>query len=375
LGLACGILRDSALEPIVKSEPARAKAKKIKRRRNLDEEVSRVRATLSKLSKQRGPVLAGPFTGEVGFELLYWVPFLRWAVREFPDLRGRLVAISRGGTEPWIKGLDAHYVDILSLFPSEDFRRHRALADKQRQGMAEFEHDVCEAVKEKLGFGDAAVLHPSLLYQSYFRFLKVNQLAYPLSVERKEDGVVEGMTSIYQPIDVPDAGPLSDLLPDEYVAVRLYSSSSFPDDPEGRRFASAVIEALSRRTNVILLGHPFDLDEHRDVQGDPPPNVISIDHLLRPEDNLALQTAVVGRAKAFVGTYGGFSYLAPFLGVPSLSFSMDRAKTHVWHYELAQRIFEGPEWGDFVALRHSDLPLVELVSREFSFDGATAATI
>ncbi len=123
---------------------------------------------------------------------------------------------------------------------------------------------------------------------------------------------------------MPDPGPLASSLPDEYVAVRLYSSSSFPDNQEGRHFASAVIEALSRRTNVVLLGHPFDLDEHRDVQSDLTSNVISIDHLLRPENNLALQTAVVGRATAFVGTYGGFSYLAPFLGVPSLSFSIDR---------------------------------------------------
>ncbi len=164
-------------------------------------------------------------------------------------------------------------------------------------------------------------------------------------------------------------------MPDEYVAVRLYSSTSFPDDPEGRNFASAVIEALSRRTNVVVLGHPFDLDEHRDVQSDVTSNVISIDGLLRPENNLALQTAVVGRAKAFVGTYGGFSYLAPFLGVPSVSFSIDRGHTHAWHYELAQRIFAEPEFGDFVAMRHSDLPLVQLVAQDFSFEPtATAST-
>ena len=363
-----------AMEPLAKSRSATAKLKRAKRKRSLDEQVLRVRSHLAKLSKHRGPLLAGPFTGEVGFELLYWVPFLRWAVREFPDLRGRLVVISRGGTEPWIRGLDAQYVDILSLFPAEAFRRHRALGDKQRHGMAEFEHEVCEAVKRKLGIGDAGVLHPSLLYQSYFAFLKVNQLAYPMAVTRNEGGVVAGITAVYERIDVPDLGPLAGSLPDEYVAVRLYSSTSFPDDPEGRSFASAVIEALSRRTNVILLGHPFDLDEHRDVQGDVMSNVISIDHLLRPENNLALQTAVVGRAKAFVGTYGGFSYLAPFLGVPSLSFSIDRGHTHAWHYELAQRIFAGPEFGDFVALRHTDLPLVELVARDFSFAPTTAAS-
>ena len=37
---------------------------------------------------------------------------------------------------------------------------------------------------------------------------------------------------------------------------------------------------------------------------------------LPPRDNLAVQAALVAGASAFVGTYGGFSYLAPFLGVP-----------------------------------------------------------
>jgi hypothetical protein len=354
----------------VKAEPP---TKKPKRKKNLADTEERVRGQVARLAKRGGAVLAGPWTGEVGFELLYWIPFLRWAVREFPDLRGRIVYISRGGTKDWLKGLDAQYVDILTMFPSEDFARHRALADKQRHGMAEFEERVCEAVKQERGLADAQVLHPSVLYQAYFRFLKANQLAYPKSVERGEHGV-EGLTSVYRPIEVPDPGPLAELLPDEYVAVRFYSSVPFPDSPAGRQFASAVIKGLTQTTNVVLLGHRFDLDEHRDVKGELPPGVISVDHVMRPENNLALQTAVVGRAKAFVGTYGGFAYLAPFLNVPSLSFSVDRGKTHSWHYELAQQIFEGPEWGDFVAMRHTDLPLVKLAAQDFSPDGASPAS-
>src|SRR3712207_9549526 len=37
-------------------------------------------------------------------------------------------------------------------------------------------------------------------------------------------------------------------------------------------------------------------------------------------DNLAVQTRVVAGARALFATYGGFSYLAPFLGVPSYSW-------------------------------------------------------
>ena len=36
---------------------------------------------------------------------------------------------------------------------------------------------------------------------------------------------------------------------------------------------------------------------------------------MTPENNLAVQTEVIRGAEAFVGTYGGFSYLAPLCGV------------------------------------------------------------
>lgn len=346
----------------------REKAPKRKRSASLDEEVERVRAEISELAGTNGKVIAGPFTGEVGFELLYWVPLLRWAVREFPALRGRLVVVSRGGVHDWIGGLDATYVDVLSLLPAEEFARHRALSDKQRE-MKEFEQKAIAAVAEHLGLCDSAILHPSLLYRSYFRFLKINQLAYPRSLKRRDDRIVHGLTSVYEPISAPARGQLAEVLPNEYVAVRFYSRDSFPESRESAAFAAAVIRSLARTTNVVLIGNPVALDEHRDVQGELPPEIVRVDHLMRPENNLAVQTAVVSNATAFVGTYGGFSYLAPFLNVPSISFSTDRSKTQPWHYELAQGIFDGPGWGGFVALRHADLPLIELVTRGFDSDG------
>jgi hypothetical protein len=339
--------------------------KKEKRKRgSLEEEVEWLRGVVVGLAAKPGPVLAGPFTGEVGFELLYWIPLLRWAVREVPDLRGRLVVVSRGGVHGWVEGLDARYVDILSLFSPEEFARHRAIADKQRE-VRPFDDRVVQAVRERLGALDAPVLHPSLMYEAYFRFLKIHQLAYPRHLVPRPDGVVDGLTAVYAPIARPDRAALPAELPRDYVAVRFYSRDSFPDSPQSAGFASAVIEALCRHTAVVVIGTRVALDEHRDVQGRLPDGVFTIDHAMRPEDNLAVQTAVVAHAKAFVGTYGGFSYLAPFLGVPSISFSIDREKTQSWHYELAQGIFAGPAWGDFVALRHSDLALVDLVTRGF----------
>ena len=36
-----------------------------------------------------------------------------------------------------------------------------------------------------------------------------------------------------------------------------------------------------------------------------------------------MQTAVIAGARAFVGTYGGYAYLAPFCNVPAIAFYSD----------------------------------------------------
>jgi hypothetical protein len=80
---------------------------------------------------------------------------------------------------------------------------------------------------------------------------------------------------------------------------------------------------------------------------------------MTPARNLAVQTAVIARARAFVGTYGGYSYLAPFCGVNSLAFYSERSfKTH--HLHVAQHLFEQLGGTTVVPLDVAQLPIVRL---------------
>jgi hypothetical protein len=60
-------------------------------------------------------VLIGPWTGEVGFELLYWAPFVRWAVDKFRIDPARVTLLSRGGTASWYGIEGARYLDVFEL--------------------------------------------------------------------------------------------------------------------------------------------------------------------------------------------------------------------------------------------------------------------
>jgi ADP-heptose:LPS heptosyltransferase len=53
--------------------------------------------------------------------------------------------------------------------------------------------------------------------------------------------------------------------------------------------------------------------------------VISLRDRLTPQNNLAVQTAVLARSRGFVGTCGGLAWLAPMLGIDTVAvYAEDR---------------------------------------------------
>jgi hypothetical protein len=59
-----------------------------------------------------GTLVAGPWLAEVGYEVLYWVPFLRWVTDRFRVPPERLTLASRGGCQDWYKGMASGYFEL-----------------------------------------------------------------------------------------------------------------------------------------------------------------------------------------------------------------------------------------------------------------------
>ena len=75
-------------------------------------EAEAVRALVAELGQSDRPVVLGPWVGDVGAELLYWIPFLAWARHTGAIDPDRLVVVSRGGTASWYRHLTSRYVDL-----------------------------------------------------------------------------------------------------------------------------------------------------------------------------------------------------------------------------------------------------------------------
>jgi hypothetical protein len=294
-------------------------------------------------------VIAGPWLGEVGYELLYWAPFLRWLTQKHEGLGRRLVVLSRGGVESWYAGIASRYAEIFELATFDELAAWRAapqiagedgaepdaaaLTPRKARRVTHGDVTLVERAAESLGIDDFALLHPSTYFKLMYR---LRDLGAWSSVDR---------VSAFAPIE-PPAEDVD--LPERFVAVRFYSSVAMPSSPENRELVEGILGRLSARRPLVDLDTGLRQDDHVSLAS--APAALRLGDLgIPPARNLAVQTAVLARAEAFVGTYGGLSYLPPLLGVPSLALYTNSGFFHQ-HLERAQRLFSNRGFGGFSAV-------------------------
>ncbi|MBF8299646.1 MAG: hypothetical protein HW394_16 [Acidobacteria bacterium] len=329
---------------------SRTVSEALERARVLDDQAigdRRFARRIEELLRHRRPVIVGPWTGEVGFEVIYWVPFVRWVVRTYRIPPERLLVVSRGGTRSWYDGLAARYADAFEFFSPDEFRVATEEAKKQRR-VGGFDAELVTRVASAHELGRPDLLHPGMMYRLFMPFWK--DLALIASVEKY---------AAYERLPAVDDPVLRDL-PADYVAARFYFSECFPDTPANRAFVASTIDSISRQTPVVLLNTPFAVDDHRDWEP-AGGRVYTVSAHMAATRNLAVQTAVISRARAFVGTYGGYSYLAPFCGVPSLAFYSERT-FKASHLQVARRALERLGHAALVPMHVSDVPLLRLAA-------------
>jgi len=288
---------------------------------------ARVSRRMTRAMSKTGPIVVGPWTGEVGFELLYWIPFVRWLIEKYRIESNRLIVVSRGGAGSWYGSNFGHHFDILSLLSPEKFASEVSRLPLKQQKVTAFDRHLVKLALRNFGSKQISCLHPTLMYglfHSYWKrkvtFNRVDAFtSHSIIPEAPKEFVPEG-------------------LPEEFIAVRFYFSDCFPDTPSNRTFISEVLGMLARKSFVVLLNTGYRIDDHEDFETARSDNVLTLKGSMPASKNLAVQSAVISRARAFVGTYGGYSYLAPLSGIDALAFYSEKTFFN-HHLEYAQRVF------------------------------------
>jgi hypothetical protein len=307
---------------------------------------SRLDRELAALAAGTGPIVAGPWLGEVGFELLYWVPFLAWFSERFSVDRSRLVILSRGGTRSWYEPFAAGYRDVLDYVTPETFKAHhdarvREIGEQKQIRVTGLERELLTLITADAGVAEAPLLHPSLMY----RVLRPFWWGH-LGPEWVQRHTRYRMLSRPAREDLPR-------LPASYVAVKFYFNDCFPASDANCAFVRDVIADLAARGPVVSLSAGIELDDHGGCHVDAH-GVLDLAGATPPSRNLHVQSAVVAHATAFVGTYGGFAYLAPFYGVPCTAYYADANGFSRSHLTMARTALASLGKPDVLEVRGRD---------------------
>jgi hypothetical protein len=275
-----------------------------------------VKRALARAAAGSDPIIVGPWTSEVGYEALYWIPFLHWFADRYGIPSSRVVAISRGGVQAWYRGIADRYVEIFDLMDAASFSAHasarRESGDQKQIVLSAFEQDVARQACARIGVPHAHVCHPGLMYRLFRSFWHDDRALDYLFRHTRYDRVrLKGFVE-------PPPG-----LPVEYAAVKFYTGPALGDSAETRQALRAIIARVAARMPIVVLDTGLAVDEHRDVLFDGIPGVTTLPALRKPSTNLGLQTAVIAGARLFVGTCGGLAWLAPLLGVDTLAIYED----------------------------------------------------
>ncbi|HEY7603061.1 MAG TPA: hypothetical protein VH760_02280 [Gaiellaceae bacterium] len=231
------------------------------------------------------PVVAGPWTGDEIGELLYWIPFLAWAEAATSGLRERLVVVARGEAAPWYAGLGSRLVT-------------------SEQGVA---------------LADTAGIWPATLPPAM-----IGELRETLAVEHP--GFQRRLLGFARvPVPEPPEGPE---LPTSFVAAAF--------GPEDGEAALGVLHAIVEQWPVVVLGagNRIRAELGEDAR------VTIVDAIDR-----GVETAVVARARALVGSYGVLPYLASLLGRPAVALLADPARAAPGDLRLAADFLSVPPYG------------------------------
>jgi len=305
------------------------------------------RAFKQKLKRSTRPILAGPFRGEVGFETLYWIPFLK-ALEVDPE---RLIPITRGGAAAWYPA--KHAVELYALRDPrsvrvENLRQQQATGLLKQVTPTVWDRSVVQDAAKAAGVTAYDVISPSWMYR----------VLWPFWETQRGISWLQQHTS-YTPLPAPPL-PEGIQLPPVYLTARFYYRPTWPACDLTTQIGESTVRHLAQKMPVVLLSGGVHADEHVDQPFPVIPNVFDLRHLttLTPQTNLAVQSAVLKGSQGFIGTYGGLAQLGLSLGVPTISLYTEWQQTCLAHKHLTDLLGQAYKVTTHV-LKVADIPSLQ----------------
>jgi len=288
-------------------------------------------------------LIIGPWYSEIGYELLYWLPYL-WK-RFATDIKKyeRIIVISRGGVGAWYSWIKrSEYVnieDIDSKFLNKIYTERRHGSFQKQMKFSAYDKELLDKFFNKYSINkkDCDILDPSFIFLSIWGFLL-------------EEKGVKSLKPIlhknfkFSKLDVKNY--FNELQP--YIAIKIYSNSCLDIDDNSNFYLkkiSLIFQRLKKLNyNFVLLD--FDIkDDHSQLKLNNEIfdefNIKRMSQMIDDIDfknNIGIQSQIMKFSKFTLTSYGGFSYLAPMYDLKSLTISNTNEKIIFRHSQTSKII-------------------------------------
>lgn len=262
-----------------------------------------------RIADSQAPVIAGPCLEDAGWEVLFWLPFLRWVAARRP--RGFQLAVSMRGLPEWYTGVSEKFVSMSQLIDWQTYRQLQGQQLNYSAKNAKRQISALDARLVELGADVAGLANPELLHPA--RLLE-------LVDESRRGRVPAGAITahaVYARLPSPDK-PVPGL-PESYVVVLYRKPKTAGTDTSADVRLSDLVRRVSQHCPVVVLvsdreAPVFD-DSGLGVQ------TLRVDDI-KDSSRIQARARVIGKARAMIA-FGDqeSSALAPFLGVPLLILS------------------------------------------------------
>lgn len=246
-----------------------------------------VDGSLRLVAEDDQPVVFGPWHGDAVTELLYWIPFLRWAQVHFELDPARCVALSRGGVAHWYAEVCDRYVELLDHVDE-----------------TQLESVGPSVVRSIPGLRDATVFPPDAVLDLVASYREGAIGSRPFLKRTR-----------HKRLPVPD-DPATTGLPESYVAIAIAPS----DDPRLRR----LVQGLAASTAVVSI----DDGDWGDAALTPLRGVPA-------SRRLQAQHAVIARSQGLIAGFSGLVPLGMLTGVPVIALPTATGRIQIADIDMA----------------------------------------
>src|SRR3989338_6632032 len=114
-------------------------------------------------------VFLGPWLGEVGPELQYWIPFIQNLIKRDLFKKQKIIVVSRGGVEAWYANITSNYIDLFDHLSKGEFQKIRSEVLKNSQKQVKIhpmERLLIDNIAKHEKITSYTLIHPSFMWKT-----------------------------------------------------------------------------------------------------------------------------------------------------------------------------------------------------------------